>query len=536
MNSDFSIFPLDNKPNESSTKRYQDDLTAFSQQNPNNDLLNFYSSNFSGFSPMLDSMDFSQSVDNNNFSSKKSSSDFSYSQLPLSSSSSSSSSGKNTNDAFNFAPPLDSDSTPGSSISSLSPHSPSSISLGSSLDSFPKSSSPSFESSPGSFTVREKRKASVAPSNGVNDNKKKSVSTPDSNKPLPKRPGRRIDPNEPENKRKAQNRAAQRAFRERKERHLKELEERVEELENEAQATHTENEFLRKQVDRLRTELRKFRNGKVPATGNQVAPVFPDGKFTFEFPFFQNSKSKGSNDSKVPESTPSDDMSLYSSKSFDNVPTLSQSTPGSSRSSLSCEAEPKEESFCEQLNWACGNRENPIPKYKTPNPLVISSPEMSGPNPSLSDSKPTKSVSNISDVVPPLSFELDFLSDYKDQVLDTAFLNSFSEPSKILSSLDTVSFTLAPTTETDASSSSYLPKSLVDDSDNEAEEDEEDTIPAPTKLMTCTAVWDRISSHPKFAELDIDGLCAELRTKAKCSESGVVLNENDVNQVLSTLS
>lgn len=34
-------------------------------------------------------------------------------------------------------------------------------------------------------------------------------------------------------------------------------------------------------------------------------------------------------------------------------------------------------------------------------------------------------------------------------------------------------------------------------------------------------------------ELDIDNLCAALRSKAKCSETGVVVGQKDVEEVLS---
>jgi AP-1-like factor len=67
---------------------------------------------------------------------------------------------------------------------------------------------------------------------------------------------------------------------------------------------------------------------------------------------------------------------------------------------------------------------------------------------------------------------------------------------------------------------------------------DDETVPAPTKakLMTCNAVWDRICSHPKFGDIDIDGLCSELRSKAKCSDTGVLLTEKDVDKVLSNFS
>lgn len=60
-------------------------------------------------------------------------------------------------------------------------------------------------------------------------------------------------------KRKAQNRAAQRAFRERKEKHLKDLETKVGELEKASDSANHENGLLRAQVERLQIELREYR-------------------------------------------------------------------------------------------------------------------------------------------------------------------------------------------------------------------------------------------------------------------------------------
>lgn len=33
-------------------------------------------------------------------------------------------------------------------------------------------------------------------------------------------------------------------------------------------------------------------------------------------------------------------------------------------------------------------------------------------------------------------------------------------------------------------------------------------------------------------EIDVDNLCSELRTKARCSEGGVVVNEKDVECIM----
>ncbi|KAK4206466.1 putative bzip transcription factor protein [Rhypophila decipiens] len=57
-----------------------------------------------------------------------------------------------------------------------------------------------------------------------------------------------------QSRRKAQNRIAQRAFRERKERHVKDLESRLKELEQTQQQTASENERLKRDLQRMSTE------------------------------------------------------------------------------------------------------------------------------------------------------------------------------------------------------------------------------------------------------------------------------------------
>ena len=98
-------------------------------------------------------------------------------------------------------------------------------------------------------------------------------------------------------KRKAQNRAAQRAFRERKEQHLKDLETKVEELEKDSESANHENGLLRAQVDRLQVELKEYRkrlswisiNGSARPqnSSNQPKPALSgQSDFQFEFPKF----------------------------------------------------------------------------------------------------------------------------------------------------------------------------------------------------------------------------------------------------------
>ncbi|KAK3941909.1 fluconazole resistance protein 3 [Diplogelasinospora grovesii] len=57
-----------------------------------------------------------------------------------------------------------------------------------------------------------------------------------------------------QSRRKAQNRAAQRAFRERKERHVKDLENRLQQLEEAQQQAATENERLKRDLQKMSTE------------------------------------------------------------------------------------------------------------------------------------------------------------------------------------------------------------------------------------------------------------------------------------------
>ncbi|KAL4781491.1 hypothetical protein BJX76DRAFT_14899 [Aspergillus varians] len=73
-------------------------------------------------------------------------------------------------------------------------------------------------------------------------------------------------------KRKEQNRAAQRAFRERKERHVRELEEKVSNLQQESSALLADNERLKRELARFSTEneiLRATTNMSSPGPGER---------------------------------------------------------------------------------------------------------------------------------------------------------------------------------------------------------------------------------------------------------------------------
>ncbi|KAK9473548.1 transcription factor PAP1-domain-containing protein [Dipodascopsis tothii] len=399
-----------------------------------------------------------------------------------------------------------------------------------------------------------------------------------------KRPGRKLMTAEPANKRKAQNRAAQRAFRERKEKHLRDLEARVAELENDAHTMSTENQFLKKQVDRLQSELKEYRKrqtmgGTKASTPSAMASpnnqsAFGNSPFTFEFPLFGGEAKTGSpqmgnapslsagTTTSAGTSSGAPTPGSVSGKSMAKSPNMgspfspnmhfgggvmgfpSRGSPGAtvkspgangmpspalaaaaaaagakpnqSQISSTCKARnlydpnPEEDDFCAKLSMACGTQDNPIPKAHAATP---------GAGPMLN-------------MLSPLSFDSDLFSEYRDPVFNNASSTGLGSLGMGVGMGPDDEFTLPELTPDDVfdevTGDVGGSSAAADASDGKDE-----VVPADNKpLMGCTALWDRISMHPKFGDLDIDGLCTELRTKAKCSESGVVVTEADLNAVL----
>ncbi|KAF8954500.1 DNA-binding transcription factor yap1, partial [Entomortierella lignicola] len=53
--------------------------------------------------------------------------------------------------------------------------------------------------------------------------------------------------------------------------------------------------------------------------------------------------------------------------------------------------------------------------------------------------------------------------------------------------------------------------------------------------IPCPQAWEQIAKHPKFDDADMDLLCAELKSKAKCSGHGPVVSLSDVDKLWSKL-
>jgi len=86
--------------------------------------------------------------------------------------------------------------------------------------------------------------------------------------------GQKLSLTEPASKRKAQNRAAQRSFRERKERYLRKLEGRIADLERDCRVKNHENEDLRKRVHSLQRKL-SFQSLSHTPPGLHTPPLVP---------------------------------------------------------------------------------------------------------------------------------------------------------------------------------------------------------------------------------------------------------------------
>ncbi|TVY31862.1 AP-1-like transcription factor napA [Lachnellula subtilissima] len=482
-----------------------------------------------------------------------------------------------------------------------------------------------------------------------------------------KKPGRKPLTSEPTSKRKAQNRAAQRAFRERKEKHLKDLETKVEDLQKASESANHENSILRAQVDKMTVELVEYRkrvstNGGIARNSslNNGLPPYLAGKglngglnnpndvnFQFEFPRFgrfpgtlpaQTSILNGARQSASPTATaqktnmpsPTDkdsvsprnqslqytasngskagltqspskldngDMSslsgLFSPSILETVGkspeydffgnaintsngsrsstdsangngstghNTSYSSPSASSNSnqgpsSSCGTSPEPSSmqspvcgkpadptlttigeehsinttlgpgeltFCDKLNMACGNPNNPIPRT------------LSEPSPGNLDT-PSLDINGI-----------DWFAQQNGNQFDPQLFGDYREPQENILSGDnfgdsffTDAFAMPDFNSPFNAEPSPAPakKDLVAQIDEKQNEDDE-VVPGEdtSKLLTCNTIWDRLQACPKVkeGEFDLDVLCKDLQKKAKCSETGAVVNESDFNKIMNS--
>ncbi|MCJ1477826.1 DNA-binding transcription factor yap1 [Lambiella insularis] len=461
-----------------------------------------------------------------------------------------------------------------------------------------------------------------------------------------KKPGRKPLTSEPTSKRKAQNRAAQRAFRERKERHLKELETKVDDLEKASESTNHENGLLRAQVDRLQTEVREYRKqlsmnpvnpaSRSPTQGmgyaiSSKANWDINSNFQFDFPMFGGTPKTGttngnsprratngnpsnssptvlrktsSTTSQTPLSHPArttsqsqassggrssvNDLSdLFSPSVLQSVSrsnsteypryntyqpsseeradpirgSLSSNGASPSASSVSqtginssCGTTPEtsaespdqrkaseaafssmqdgtvqhkpegETTFCKEFAKACGTKENPVP-------LMMSHSD-------------EPSASSTAAKTPGLDFHgIDWMASQNGGAFDPVLFADYRDPQENIMNGDFGNFfdEAFPALDFTPSAAPLEPalhrkRDLMQQIDDQAAGEEPEVVPGgtPKQFLTCNMLWDRVQRSEKVqnGEADMDDLCTQLKSKAKCSGSGAVIEQKDVDAIL----
>ncbi|CAN8097971.1 unnamed protein product [Discula destructiva] len=413
---------------------------------------------------------------------------------------------------------------------------------------------------------------------------------------IAKKPGRKPLTTEPTSKRKAQNRAAQRAFRERKEKHVKDLEVKVEELEKLSQSTTQENSELRAQVERMQVELSEYkkrlslvsntRNSHPsgsgtsrPTFGNAVIGNLNDVNFQFEFPKF----------GQLPRANPS-----HSTNGQTNArPSLS---PGSARSpsdGVSPSDKTKVKKSPSQANGIDAQTKNDLAKFSgifspplTDNVVASaaggsartqsvaawsSSPSSSsnsngGPSSSCGTSpEPTNNQSptafkpdnlgTIGEEYPSLGAtnqdyghlanmdynNMSFLTNPNDFQFDPQLFGGYREPQQnvLSSALDDTffndAFDMDFTTPYFAPSPAVPKKDLMAQIDEAKNNDQTELVVTDDgQYLTCNKIWEKLQNCPKVqnGDFDLDGLCSDLQKKARCSGSGAVVDEKTFKDVM----
>lgn len=413
---------------------------------------------------------------------------------------------------------------------------------------------------------------------------------------VPKKPGRKPLTSEPTSKRKAQNRAAQRAFRERKEKHLKDLETKVEELEKASEAANHENDLLRAQVERMSAELNHYKQRMALVAPKASAPVraqtfgaaaisnLPDVNFQFEFPKFGNlpgppakahqksmsqpispisnqassPATKQNNADKPARMTQQaarnaqfkEDLAKFNNGVFNmHTPSMSSSTATGSRASV------------DSVNYSMNNTtSSPSASSHSNSNVGASSSCGTSPEPftqSPMGFKPVDTLTTIGEEHPSMSTVdgpfsqfagLDFSNNSFDWMVqqnnggqfDPQLFGDYREPQENIMANPTFDDLFNDSLEADFftpynMASPNLPKktNIIDEID--AAKDNVDDDPTMTKTnMSCNQLWERLQACPKAqnGEFDLDGLCSELTKKAKCSGNGPVVAERDFDSIL----
>ncbi|QDS71972.1 hypothetical protein FKW77_001313 [Venturia effusa] len=277
----------------------------------------------------------------------------------------------------------------------------------------------------------------------------------------------------------------------------------------------------------------------------------------------QNSPSRifqfnSSNTSASPDSSSS--VSHYGgpNSSCGTSPEPSHNSPGSAMNTINGDGTTGEVTFCEKLNMACGNIREPIPRTKSQsNGTPGAAPANDMPTPTSMNNGNSNTNGNTNgnsnESVKTFDwfaaqnggqFDPVLFGDYRDPqtaiVGDGDFTGGFFNDAMAPAMDFTSPFNWADLTAPTGLTPAVQKTNPMDQADALlAGIDDDEVVPGEDQnaLMSCHKIWDKLQDRPDFKDgsLDIDGLCSELRAKARCSESGVVIDQKDVDAALKGL-
>lgn len=411
----------------------------------------------------------------------------------------------------------------------------------------------------------------------------------ESTEKVPKKPGRKPLTSEPSSKRKAQNRAAQRAFRERKEQHLKDLETKVEELQKASDNANNENSALRAKVEQMTAELNQYKKKvslmtqnspqsreKASSYGTNPLNGFSDLDFQFDFPTFgvptpPSNKSQRSNSQPISPhqntpapsafgkngtKSPSQDAAFNAQfneelAKFNNgfTPSMSSSVTNASRASL--------DSASFSMGGATSSPSASSQSNAGPSSSCGTSPEPATQSPM--GFKPVETLTTIGEEQPTMSTSaqpftqftnmnfdntnFDWLAQQNGGQFDPQLFGDYREPQNNILTNPSFDDFFNDAAENDFFTPFNMPptapaastkKNICDVIDAQKDTVHEEPVQVEKTNMSCNQIWEKLQACPNAqnGEFDLDALCSDLTKKAKCSGNGPVVGEADFNTIL----
>ena len=212
-----------------------------------------------------------------------------------------------------------------------------------------------------------------------------------------------------------------------------------------------------------------------------------------------------------------------------------------------------EKAFCELLGTACGTKDNPVPLTMAQSGQVTVDCGCHG-----NDKTPGTTM-----MAPVEDFHgIDWMAQQNGGTFDPVLFGDYRDPQENIMSGDFGGFfnDAFPAIDFGTPSTTMLEpalppkKNIMQEIEDHQAGKEPEVVPgeAPQQFLTCNMLWlvfristptvcllttigrDRVQKSEKVqsGEADMDDLCSQLKSKAKCSGSGAVINQKDVDAIL----